>query len=146
MEKADEMELKDMFESGLSVKQMSEMTTWGQETIYKALRRQGVDFAKKGIFEKLEDNEVDDIVKDYQNPELRMSHILLKYGLTYNQLYKIVDGRGVVRRTAREDVVASKIAMMDHAVQLYLDKISIYDITEATGIGAAILYLSLIHI
>lgn len=105
-------------------------------TVYNFLQTQG--FSHKEDKPPLDEEQ---IVKEYQDETVRIPTLLAKHQIHYGTLY------GILRKfniPLREVVVKeNRQAQLDHAIKLYKEGVSVFEIKSITGVSTFSLYTEL---
>ncbi len=130
------IEVADMYDGGLAVKEIAAEVGVSVTYVYKLLEKQGVDATgvRGSFLDALDQEVIDEIVANYQSRTVPMSHLLEAHGLSYSNMYAILLSQGVsIRRHINKEEVTRKLRM-ETAVQMYIDGARLWLIKEETGI------------
>jgi IS30 family transposase len=138
-------EIKSMHDAGLAPAQIADELSFSLPTIYKVLRALGVKPRKsfKSKLDTFAPEDFETIAKRYVDgaPTLQL---LADYEIHYPQLYQILDFMGVQPRLRQRERKEAKNAMMEHALQLYLETdLTVAEIVEETGVHQPVLHAEL---
>jgi len=131
-----------MYQQGADPYVIAEEMDRSVSTIRKWLWQEGIS-GKPGvrsIVDELNPEQVKEILVAYEDQQTPVSAILKDWGLTYQQLYAILDRADVPPRRGRDDIVAANKKRMDVAVQMYELGHPLKVIKADTGIHAPRLY------
>ena len=123
----------EMWEAGIrDLQEIRQETGYTTRYIRELLRKRGYD-ATTTIPRSVED--MNGIVLDYRTMPVRA--VLKKWKISNNTLYSILDERGEPIKRKNNRV---RTQHMDHAVNMYMERRPLKEITAETGIHAAQLY------
>ena len=126
---------------GLTPAEIADQTTMSLPSVYRVLREAGVEPNKSKPGRELTVEQIRNVVADYTSrPDKSVTAILVEYKLTYGQLYKLLQDKGIPLRSANNELQAQRQAQLEAALSMYGAGVPISKIQMATGISAFKLY------
>ena len=132
----------DMYQQGAPVEVIAEEMNRAASTIRRWLWEAGVR-GKPGvrsIVDELEPDQIEAIITAYEDLQTPVIAILKDWGLSYKQLYMVLQRNDVPPRRGRADAKAADQKRLDTAVEMYELNHPLKVIKADTGIHAPRLY------
>jgi len=139
-------EILEMGNAGMSASEASRELDISVPTITRIYREYNIQVGtvgRKSLLELLDSDDIDFVVEQYENTERPVREFLKEVGMSYGQLYTLLDKLGIQRRRFKPDRMSGREAQLTAAVTLYNEGMPIWQITDETGVHQPTLHREL---
>ncbi len=133
----EELRIVEMFQGdGFTTAEISELLDIGKGAVLRVLRRYGIPVSRgrPNLMDTLTVEQLDGIVADYGNLSYTVREILVKWHLSYESLYGILEELGVPSRTILKVKGSVMNPLKDRAVEMFQAGATLVQIKAETGI------------